>query len=207
MSKPKKEPNPIRSQRLRIIMAIENIKTKDIRNILNLGEDSTLARIKGTMLLDDDDCEMIINHYPPYRIEWLKNEGELPYIMTAEDYKKHKNSEIWNTIDFNIQINDIKLKSITALLNVLGYSYCKDISEDTINAIKSNSSLKGSIQRENFTEAINEIYSENFIFKKDDKKYKMSPAAFETYIDKICDYMLFELLHSKELTELYTDQI
>ena len=198
--------NETRIERLRLLMAYEHLNQKQFAKKCSMSEDQISHRLKGKPGISNEDIENIIKNFPKYRSEWLLDEGELPGVPTVEEYNKIKSNEFMNTLQTISDINKLKKEAIKCLLHIKGYEYQSAYvpSDRDIKISKMKNPTKGSeseLNRE-FTEFINKVYAEGYVFKKDNELIHINGDRFRDFIEKICDYAEFELLHSKEVSNL-----
>lgn len=116
MARPRTEINPIRAERVKIILEREKLTQKEFSDAIHRSQQNISNIIRLKEGLTEDNAKEIVKQFPKYRIEWLLG---LDDYMTEYDWadnvqlKKDIAAEcVWGIIEKSLNKNGKSLKFV-----------------------------------------------------------------------------------------------
>ncbi len=182
---------------IRIIMAEEGLNQISFAKKCFQGKDWISKRLRGETGISEEDARTIIEAFPGYRIEWLLGSGEYPQIKTVEEYEEIKDNEFLIALQERSDLAKTRKDCIKYIIRSLGYKYHVPFAmTDRQKEIVNFPNFDSAAMSEEASELLTNYMDAGYMFEKDNRSIHLNGNDFEKFIEKICDYIDFELSHS-----------
>ena len=172
MSRPKKEINAKRCERLKQIISETGIKQNQLAVETGISQQSISAMVQGKANVTQTTAEIIVDRFPQYSIEWLlgfpdfKNNAEKCRSIISQ--AQHEGDLLLSGLSAFAQLNDYQIKLCSPPVSAHG----KIAVEDVLKAV-----------RDGYTISHNHV------------SIQLSLEEMNAFENEVCDFVELQLKH------------